>query len=291
MRGEASYTNADCSLSDCISQFWGSWRGLKEISEYFHGDSVKVEAQVLRVFVVVRDFLFFLDEAYMMMVAKLVCTIFIQSCLWLLLLPGLTRAMESDITCLRSLKSQLKDPHAYLSNWVFGDYSDGYICSFFGVYCYRSSLNKVLSINLGGSGLEGEFPSGVKLYLSNNNLAGEIPASLPNMSYLNTLLLDHNRFRGRIPSELASSPGLLQFSVAHNDLKGPIPEFTAGNISLSSFDDNPDLCGFPLDPCQDSFYSMAIIAANIAAAAFFPVGACYGWLYDSHKQNQRPRRR
>ncbi|CAN7117154.1 unnamed protein product [Brassica rapa subsp. narinosa] len=35
---------------------------LKEISEYFHGDSVKVEAQVLRVFVVVRDFLFILDE-------------------------------------------------------------------------------------------------------------------------------------------------------------------------------------------------------------------------------------
>lgn len=257
------------------------------------------------------------------MVAKQVCTIFIRSCIWLLLLPILTRAMESDITCLRSLKSQLKDPHAYLSNWVFGNYSDGYICSFFGVYCWRSNHNKVLSINLGRSGLEGEFPSGVKLCsfmeslnltgnnltgtlpsdtfsslpylvtldLSNNNLAGEIPASLPNMSYLNTLLLDHNRFTGSIPSELASSPRLLQFSVAHNDLKGPIPEFTAGNISLSSFDDNPDLCGFPLDPCPDSFYSMAIIAANIAAAAFFLVGACYGWLYDSRKQNQRPRRR
>ncbi|KAH0933960.1 LOW QUALITY PROTEIN: hypothetical protein HID58_011077, partial [Brassica napus] len=256
---------------------------------------------------------------YMMMVAKLVCTIFIRSCLWLLLLPGLTRAMESDITCLRSLKSQLKDPHAYLSNWVFGDYSDGYICSFFGMYCYRSSLNKVLSINLGGSGLEGEFPSGVKLCsfmeslnltgnnltgtlpsdtfsslpflvtldLSNNNLAGEIPASLPNMSYLNTLLLDHNRFTGRIPSELASSPGLLQFSVAHNDLKGPIPEFTAGNISLSSFDDNPDLCGFPLDPCQDSFYSMAIIAANIAAAAFFPVHATAGYMIATIRINDQ----
>ncbi|KAF3506751.1 hypothetical protein F2Q69_00003108 [Brassica cretica] len=211
----------------------------------------------------------------MMMVAKQVCTIFIRSCIWLLLLPILTRAMESDITCLRSLKSQLKDPHAYLSNWVFGNYSDGYICSFFGVYCWRSNHNKVLSINLGRSGLEGEFPSGVKLFCQ----------TCP------TLLLDHNRFTGSIPSELASSPRLLQFSVAHNDLKGPIPEFTAGNISLSSFDDNPDLCGFPLDPCPDSFYSMAIIAANIAAAAFFLVGACYGWLYDTRKQNQRPRRR
>ncbi|KAG2321482.1 hypothetical protein Bca52824_014695 [Brassica carinata] len=259
----------------------------------------------------------------MMMVAKLVCTIFIRSYLWVLLVPSLTRAMESDITCLRSLKSQLKDPHAYLSNWVFGNYSDGYICSFFGVYCYRSNYNKVLSINLGGSGLQGEFPSGVKLCsfmeslnltgnnlsgtlpsvifsslpflvtldLSNNNFAGNIPASLSNMSYLSTLLLDHNRLTGSIPSELASSTRLLQFSVAHNDLKGPIPEFTAGNISLSSFDDNLDLCGFPLDPCSGSFYYMAIIAANIAAAAFFPVGACYGWLYDGKKQNQRPRRR
>ncbi|KAJ4898366.1 putative inactive leucine-rich repeat receptor-like protein kinase [Raphanus sativus] len=258
----------------------------------------------------------------MMLVAKLACVIFIRSGFWVLLLPSLTRAMKSDITCLRSLKSQLKDPHAHLSNWVFGNYSDGYICSFFGVYCWRSDLNKVLSINLGGSGLEGEFPSGVKLCsfmeslnltgnnltgtlpsdtfsslpylvtldLSNNNLAGNIPASLPNVSFLNTLLLDHNRFTGSIPSELASSPRLLQFSVADNDLIGPIPEFTTKNISLSSFDDNPDLCGLPLDPCR-SFYSIAIIAANIAAAAFFPVGACYGWLYDGRKQNQRPRRR
>ncbi|CAH8343602.1 unnamed protein product [Eruca vesicaria subsp. sativa] len=261
-----------------------------------------------------------------MMVAKLVCTIFIRTCLWVLLVPSLTPAMEtmeSDITCLRSLKSQLKDPHAYLSNWVFGNYSDGYICSFFGVHCWRSNYNKVISINLGGSGLEGEFTSDVKLCslieslnltgnnlsgtlpsdifsslpylvtldLSNNNLAGKIPSSFSNMSYLNTLLLDHNRFTGRIPSELASSPRLKQFSVTHNDLKGLIPEFTNGKISLSSFEGNPDLCGFPLDPCSDSFYSMAIIAANIAAAAFFPVGVCYGWLYDSHKQRQRPRRR
>ncbi|KAH0850355.1 hypothetical protein HID58_095621 [Brassica napus] len=210
-----------------------------------------------------------------MMVAKLVCAIFFRSCLWVLLVSSLNYSFETDINCLKSLKSQLQDPKAHLSNWIFGNYSEGYICKFFGVECWGSEQNRVLSINLGGYGLKGEFPSGVTLCtsmeslnltgnnlygiipseffsfipylvtldLSHNNFASNIPASLSNMYYLKTLLLDHNWFTGHFPSGLGSSPRLQQFSVSHNDLDGPVPDF----------------------------YSMAIIAASISTAAFFPV--------------------
>ncbi|CAH2054626.1 unnamed protein product [Thlaspi arvense] len=262
----------------------------------------------------------------MMMVAKVVCAIFIRSCLWVLLVSSsLTRAFESDIDCLRTLKSQLKDPNGHLSNWLFGNEADHYICKFSGVICWHDdSKNRVFKLEFGGFGLEGEFPSGVKecsflvglnltgnslsgtlppdlfsllrylsaVDLSYNSFSGEIPDTWSNISYLDTLLLDHNRFTGHIPPGLVSNPRLKQFSVAHNDLEGPIPIFTNANIHLSSFEDNPGLCGFLLSPCPaDSSHPMPIIATSIAAAAFFPVGACLGWFCVGKRLKQRRRRR
>lgn len=259
-----------------------------------------------------------------MMVAKVVCAILIRTCLWVLLVSSLTCAFESDIACLRTLKSQLKDPNEHLSNWVFGNHTEVYICKFNGVVCWHDdSKNRVLNIELGGFGLEGEFPSGVKecsslvglnltgnnlsgtlpsdifsvfrylsaLDLSHNSFSGKIPATSSNISDLVTLLLDHNRFTGHIPPGLVSNPRLKHFSVAHNHLKGPIPTFTNANINLSSFDDNPGLCGFLLDPCEISLFAIAIIAAASAAAVCFPVGAAIGWFCVDVGQKQRPRRR
>ncbi|VVA96826.1 unnamed protein product [Arabis nemorensis] len=166
------------------------------------------------------------------MVAKVVCAILIWTCLWVLLVSSLTCAFESDIDCLRTLKSQLKDPNGHLSNWVFENHTEVYLCKFSGVVCWHDdSKNLVLNIDLGGFGLEGEFPSGIKecsylvvLNLTGNNLSGtlpsdvfsalrylsamdlsynsfsgEIPDTWTNITYLDTLLLDHNRFTGHIP--------------------------------------------------------------------------------------------
>ncbi|CAN8258079.1 unnamed protein product [Cochlearia groenlandica] len=211
-----------------------------------------------------------------------------QACIVLMLMfYGLTHATESDINC--------------------------YICKFNGVSFWHDEENRVLAIELGGFGLEGEFPIGVKqcsslqslslkgnklsgtlpsdffsslqmlttLDLSNNRFSGEIPSSLSDLAaYITILLLDHNLFTGHIPSGLALSQRLDQFSVSHNRLQGPIPKFVNGNFSPSSFEDNQDLCGFPLDPCppdEDSVFHIATIIAACAAAVFLPVGAVVGW--------------
>ncbi|CAA7050943.1 unnamed protein product [Microthlaspi erraticum] len=255
----------------------------------------------------------------LLMVAKLVRTVLIQNCLWVLLVSSLTRATDSDINCLKTIKSQLKDPNRHLSNWVIGDdTSQGFICKFRGVRCFYDGINTVISIDLGGFGLEGELPSGLKecsslqhldlsgnklygnlppqvfsflpflvtLDLSNNSFSGEIPGNFSANVYLTTLLLDHNHFTGEIPPTLA---WLLRFSVSHNNLIGPIPRFTYANISASDFSNNPGLCGFPLDPCSDiSLFSIASITAACAAAVCFPLGAAIGWFCVGERHKQRP---
>ncbi|RID73521.1 hypothetical protein BRARA_B00672, partial [Brassica rapa] len=161
----------------------------------------------------------------------------IVTCLWFLLVSSLTCANKADVYCLRDIYSQVKDPNEYLSSWVFGNETPGYICNFSGVTCWHDDENRVLSIKLSGFGLEGKFPSGIifaiqhglfgpfltTLDLSYNQFSGEIPASLSNIKFLNTLMLQHNQFTGQLPPELASLPRLTRFSVAENQLAGPVP--------------------------------------------------------------------
>ncbi|XP_010547175.1 PREDICTED: probably inactive leucine-rich repeat receptor-like protein kinase At5g48380 [Tarenaya hassleriana] len=217
-----------------------------------------------------------------MVVTRLVSVFFVGNCLLLLFCSGLSNASEADIACLKTLKEQFKDPNGYLSNWVFGNSTPGYICKFSGVSCWHDDENRVLSIKLPGYGVGGEFPRGVKectsltaLDLSKNNLSGtlptdissfiglattldlsyngfsgEIPVSVSNISFLNTLMLNDNRFTGQIPPQLALLGRLKKFSVANNLLTGPVPNLNS-TITQESYDNNLGLCGKPLDPCSD----------------------------------------
>ena len=61
------------------------------------------------------------------------------------------------------------------------------------------------------------------LYLSSNNLRGEIPAELGDLANLNRLLLESNDLTGRIPPEIGNLGNLTWMRLGGNSLSGPIP--------------------------------------------------------------------
>ncbi|KAH0899795.1 hypothetical protein HID58_049363 [Brassica napus] len=230
--------------------------------------------------------------------SRLVLAIFLGNCLWLLLLSSSIDANEANVNCLRTIYKQVKDPNGYLTSWVFGNQTAGYICKFAGVTCWHDDENRVLSIKLGGYGLEGEFPLGIKnctdltaldlsknnfsgplpsnvtsfiplvtiLDLSYNQFSGPIPPSISNITFLNSLMLQHNQFTGTLPAELVLLGRLTSFSVAGNLLTGRIPAFndTTLKIRVDDFASNPGLCGKPLEACKgpkSSRVKVIVIAA------------------------------
>ncbi|WVZ88206.1 hypothetical protein U9M48_034751 [Paspalum notatum var. saurae] len=107
------------------------------------------------------------------------------------------------------------------------------------------------SLDLSQNGLAGAIPAALGrlaalnlLNLSWNALSGPIPAALASLGALQTLDLSHNGLDGAIPASLAGLTFLSCFDVAHNRLRGAIP--TAGQFSTfpcSSFAGNPGLHG------------------------------------------------
>ncbi|GJS89457.1 probably inactive leucine-rich repeat receptor-like protein kinase [Tanacetum coccineum] len=204
----------------------------------------------------------------------------------LIILARLTtnsKADESDISCLRSIKEHLEDPLQMLSTWKFDYISEGSVCGFTGVKCWNGQQNRVLSIQLANMRLKGPFPMGIRnctsmqeldlsgnylsgsipsnladdlpyivsLDFSNNNLSGSIPSSFANWRFINVLRLDNNYLTGQIPQELLKLPRLRKFSVANNRLSGPLPILSDATFPAESYANNLGLCGDPLDPCID----------------------------------------
>ena len=129
-----------------------------------------------------------------------------------------------------------------VSKW-YGVYSDVYNR---GVALQSSSNTSLERLDLSNNNLAGEIPPALGnlsdlryLDLSENALTGEIPAALGRLSKLDTLKLNDNQLSGRIPTELGNLSNLLELSLHDNaDLTGPLPlSFTnldtLGTLSLS----------------------------------------------------------
>lgn len=245
----------------------------------------------------------------------------------LLFSNGFASATETDMSCLRSIKTSLQDPRNSLMSWDFSNGTEGVICKFNGIMCWHPDENRVLSITLSALGLKGQFPSGVKnctsltgldlsnnqlsgpiptdigtvvgfattLDLSSNDFTGPIPKSLANCSYLNVLNLDHNQLSGEIPPELGLLGRLTKFSVAHNLLTGPVPQFVNLTNRADMYANNAGLCGGPsMNPCSSSSskpHTAAIAGAAVGGVTIAAVGVGIGMFFYYRSASMKKRMR
>ncbi|XP_073054654.1 probably inactive leucine-rich repeat receptor-like protein kinase At5g48380 [Primulina eburnea] len=232
--------------------------------------------------------------------------------IWLILTESICFAAESDVECLKSIKDSLEDPLNYLRySWNFtNNTTNGYICKFNGIECWHEADNKVLNIKLVDMGLKGEFPQGIVncssltgLYLSNNNIYGNIPNNISNLTtylttldlssnqlsggipedlakcqYLNVIELDNNQLSGEIPPQISLLNRIKIFSVANNKLTGPVPRFINATITAESYAGNAGLCGGPLRPCDVSKKTRvpAIVGAAVGGMVIAALGVGIG---------------
>ncbi|XP_021764997.1 LRR receptor-like serine/threonine-protein kinase GSO2 [Chenopodium quinoa] len=120
-----------------------------------------------------------------------------------------------------------------------------------------TSLRLVNYIDMSNNELEGEIPDGISnltkllsLDLSRNKLTGIIPSNIGQLASLEFLDLSNNHLSGVIPRSLADVSSLAILDLSNNNLSGRIPLGTQlRGFDPSSYMGNPLLCGAPRQGC------------------------------------------
>ncbi|KAK4772191.1 hypothetical protein SAY86_013966 [Trapa natans] len=142
----------------------------------------------------------------------------------------------SDASALWNMFISLNQP-SQLTRWSS---NSGDPCgeSWTGVTCSGSRVTQIKLPGLGLTGsigfLLGSLTSLTELDASNNNLAGQIPYSLPpNVQRLN---LANNQFNGDIPYSISHMTSLKYLNLGHNQLQNQLSDMFAQLTSLSTLD-------------------------------------------------------
>ncbi|OMO97526.1 hypothetical protein COLO4_14555 [Corchorus olitorius] len=146
--------------------------------------------------------------------------------LWLTCLESATFANESDRLALLDFKNRVtNDPRKIMASW-----NDSlHFCSWFGVTCSPSN-GRVVILNLEAQNLAGSIPPSIGnltfltgINLRSNNFHGELPQELGRLSRLQHLNLSINSFIGKIPTNLTYCTKLTILNLGGNGLIGEIP--------------------------------------------------------------------
>ena len=101
--------------------------------------------------------------------------------------------------------------------------------------CY--SIDNTTELYLFSNQLTGEIPQEIgnltnltSLYLNNNQLTGSVPPEIGNLINLTSLYLNYNQLTGSIPSEIGNLPNLTSMYLNNNQFTGSIP-LEIGNLT------------------------------------------------------------
>src|SRR6478672_1372648 len=97
--------------------------------------------------------------------------------------------------------------------------------------------DKVVGIDLSNNNLTGELPKEIgnltslqSLNLFRNNISGNLPASIGNLKFLKTMNLAFNKLTGPIPAAVGNMVGLQSLELYMNRISGTLPS-EIGNLA------------------------------------------------------------
>ncbi|TYH82232.1 hypothetical protein ES332_D02G044900v1 [Gossypium tomentosum] len=181
----------------------------------------------------------------------------IPSCLGNLTLPTETNKILTNRGTSPSLTGDglAKTLGVYVDYFYLGSYLEEVIefTTKSGFLSYEGDILAYMTgIDLSCNNLTGDIPPELgnlseiySLNLSHNKLTGVIPSSFAKLHQIESLDLSYNNLSGEIPNQLVELNSLEVFSVAYNNLSGSIPEPKAqfGTFIENSYEGNLFLCG------------------------------------------------
>ncbi|XP_008244159.2 PREDICTED: probable LRR receptor-like serine/threonine-protein kinase At3g47570 [Prunus mume] len=143
---------------------------------------------------------------------------------------------ESDHLALLDLKKRITEDNMYImSTWN----SSINFCSWVGVTCNHSN-KRVVTLNLEAQKLAGSLPPSIGnltyltgINLIDNNFHGEIPQEMGRLLRLQYLNLTSNSFGGKIPSNISHCTQLRVLDVGSNKLIGSLPDQLSSLLNLT----------------------------------------------------------